>query len=74
MFCDSLNERINSKNSRIYNYKGKLILIIEEGIGLTEKESVEYYIKQGKNFNNQIFNEIWLILQTAGHYRIYQLK
>jgi len=43
MFCDSLNERINSKNSRIYNYKGKLILIIEEGIGLTEKESVEYY-------------------------------
>lgn len=74
MFCDSLNERINSKNDRIYNYTGKLILIIEEGIGLTEKESVEYYIKQGKNFNNQIFSEIWLMLQSSGHYRIYQLK
>ncbi len=74
MFGDSLNERINSKNDRIYNYKGKLVLIIEEGMGLTEKESVEYYIKQGKKFNNKVFDEIWLMLQSGGHYRIYPLK
>lgn len=73
MFCDSLNERINNKNNRQYNYKDKLFLIIEEGIGLTEKESVEYYIKQGKKFNNNIFDEIWLMLQSAGHYKIYLL-
>lgn len=73
MFCDSLNERINNKNNRQYNYKNKLFLIIEEGIGLTEKESVEYYIKQGKKFNNNIFDEIWLMLQSAGHYKIYLL-
>jgi AAA+ superfamily predicted ATPase len=73
MFCDSLNERINSKNEKEYNYTGKLFLIIEEGIGLTEKEAVEYYINQGKKFTNNIFNEIWLMLQSAGHYKIYLL-
>ncbi|GAB4112373.1 MAG: hypothetical protein Kow00103_01620 [Candidatus Caldatribacteriota bacterium] len=73
MFCDYLNERINSKNENNYNYSGKIILIIEEGIGLTEKEAVEYYLKQGKRFTNKIFQEIWLMLQSAGHYRIYQL-
>jgi len=74
LFCDSLNERINSKNNRPYNNRGILFLVIEEGIGLTEKEAVEYYIKQDKKFNNNIFNEIWLMLRSAGHYRIYQLK
>jgi hypothetical protein len=74
MFCDSLNERINNKSNRKYNYKGKLFLVVEEGIGLTKKEAVEYYIKQGKKATNNIFNEIWLMLQPAGHYKIYQLK
>jgi hypothetical protein len=48
--------------------------VVEEGIGLTKKEAVEYYIKQGKKATNNIFNEIWLMLQSAGHYKIYQLK
>jgi hypothetical protein len=74
MFCDSLNERINNKSNRKYNYQGKLFLVVEEGIGLTKKEAVEYYIKQGKKATNNIFNEIWLMLQSAGHYKIYQLK
>jgi len=73
MFCDSLNERINNKNEKEYNYTGKLFLIIEEGMGLTEKEAVEYYINQGKKFTNNIFSEIWLMLQSAGHYKIYLL-
>lgn len=73
MFCDSLNERINSKNEKKYNHTGKLFLLIEEGIGLTEKEAVEYYINQGKKFTNTIFSEIWLMLQAAGHYKIYLL-
>jgi len=74
MFCDYLNERINNKNEKNYSYSGKLILILEEGIGVTEKESIEYYMKQGKRFNNKIFKEIWFLLQSAGHYRIYQLE
>lgn len=73
MFCDSLNERINNKNEKKYNHTGKLFLIIEEGIGLAKKEAVEYYIYQGKKFTNNIFNEIWLMLQSAGHYKIYLL-
>lgn len=73
MFCDSLNERINNQNEKKYNHTGRLFLIIEEGIGLTEKEAVEYYINQGKKFTNSIFNEIWLMLQSAGHYKIYLL-
>ena len=73
MFCDSLNERINNKNEKKYNHTGKLFLIIEEGIGLTEKEAVEYYINQGKKFTNTIFDEIWLMLQLAGHYKIHLL-
>ena len=73
LFCDSLNERINSKNNKQYNYIGKLFLVIEESMGLTEKESVEYFIKQGKNFSNNIFEEIWLMVQSAGHYKIYRL-
>jgi len=74
MFCDSLNERINSKSNKKYNYKGKLFLVVEEGIGLTEKETVEYYINQEKKVTNNIFDEIWLMLQLAGHYKIYSLK
>ena len=73
MFCDSLNERINSKNEKKYNHTNKLFLIIEEGIGLTEKEAVEYYIDQSKKFTNNISSEIWLMLQSAGHYKIYLL-
>lgn len=73
MFCDSLNERINNKNEKKYNHTGKLFLIIEEGIGLTEKEAVEHYINQGKKFTNTIFDEIWLMLQLAGHYKIHLL-
>lgn len=73
MFCDSLNERINNQNEKKYNHTGRLFLIIEEGIGLTEKEAVEHYINQGKKFTNSIFNEIWLMLQSAGHYKIYLL-
>jgi len=73
MFCDSLNERINSKNNKKYNYTGKLFLVVVEGIGLTEKKAVEYYISQGKRFTNNVFYEIWLILQSAGHYKIYLL-
>src|SRR4030043_251526 len=52
---------------------GKLFLIVEEGVGLTEKEAVEYYINQGKKFSNNIFGEIWLMLQLAGHHKIYLL-
>ena len=73
MFCDSLNERINNKNEKKYNHTGKLFLIIEEGIGLTEKEAVKHYINQGKKFTNTIFDEIWLMLQLAGHYKIHLL-
>jgi len=73
LFCDSLNERINSKNNKQYNYTGKLFLVIEESMGLTEKESVEYFIKQGKKFSKNIFKEIWLMVQSAGHYKIYRL-
>lgn len=73
MFCDSLNERINNKSEKKYNPAGKLFLIIEDGVGLTEKEAVEYYINQGKKFTSAIFDEIWLMLQFAGHYKIYLL-
>jgi len=73
MFCDSLNERIKNKNLKKYHHNGKLFLIIEEGVGLTEKEAVEYYINQGKKFRNNVFDEIWLMLQSAGHYKIYLL-
>jgi len=73
MFCDSLNERINNKSEKKYNHTGKLFLIIEEGIGLIEKEAVEYYINQGKKYTNNSFKEIWLMLQSAGHYKIYLL-
>ena len=73
MFCDSLNERIKNKNIKKYHHNGKLFLIVEEGVGLTEKEAVEYYINQGKKFNNNVFDEIWLMLQSAGHYKIYLL-
>ena len=73
MFCDSLNERIKNKTEKKYNNAGKLFLIIEDGVGLTEKEAVEYYINQGKKFTNAIFDEIWLMLQFAGHYKIYLL-
>lgn len=73
MFCDSLNERINSKNNKKYNYTGNLFLVVAEGIGLTEKKAVEYYISQGKKFTNNVFNEIWLMLHSAGHYKIYLL-
>jgi hypothetical protein len=73
MFCDSLNERINNKNEKKYKYHGKLFLIVEEGVGLTEKEAIEYYVNQGKKFTNNIFDEIWLMLQLAGHYKIYLL-
>src|SRR5665648_850670 len=74
MFCDSINERKKNKNEKKYNRTGKLFLIVEEGIGLTDKEAVEYYINQGKKFTNNIFNEIWLMFQSAGHYKIYLLK
>jgi len=73
MFCDSLNERIKNKNEKKYNHTGKLFLIVEEGVGLTEKEAVEYYINLGKKYTNAIFDEIWLMLQLAGHYKIYLL-
>jgi len=73
MFYDSLNERIKNKNEKKYNHTGKLFLIVEEGVGLTEKEAVEYCINQDKKFANNIFDEIWLMLQLAGHYKIYLL-
>ena len=74
LFCDSLNERINSKSSIEYNFSGKIILLVEEGIGFTGKEAVDYFNQQGKNFENKIFDEIWLMLNLAGYYKIYQLK
>jgi hypothetical protein len=74
MFCDSLNERINNKSNKKYKYNGKLFLVVEEGIGLTEKKAVEYYIEQNKKNTNNVFDEIWLMLQLAGRYKIYQLK
>jgi hypothetical protein len=73
MFYDSLNERIKNKTEKKYNHQGKLFLIVENGVGLTEKEAAEYYINQGKKFTNTIFDEIWLMLQSAGHYKIYLL-
>ena len=51
-----------------------MILLVEEGMGLTGKETVTYFNQQGKNFENEIFDEIWLMLLSAGYYKIYQLK
>ena len=74
LFCDSLNERIDSKSNKVYNFNGKIILLVEEGMGLTAKEAVEYFFAQGNNCERNTFNEIWMMLNSAGHYRIYQLK
>ena len=74
LFCDSLNERINSKSNKKYQFTGRMILLVEEGMGLTGKEAVTYFNQQGKNFENEIFDEIWLMLLSAGYYKIYQLK
>jgi len=69
---DSINKIVIGKNEKEYNYNGKLFLLIYSRPGITDETEIEMYIQQYRNFENIIFDEVWLLLST-NHYKIYQL-
>lgn len=69
---DSINKIVIEKNKKEYDYDGKLFLLIYSRPAITDEKDIEVYIKQYRNFENIIFDEVWLLL-TNDHYKIYRL-
>ena len=69
---DNINKIVIEKNKKVYDYNGKLFLLIYSRPGITDEKDIEVYIKQFRYFENIIFDEVWLLLSND-HYKIYRL-
>jgi len=69
-----INNEIRKKiQQKSYDYKGKLFLLITSRPSITNKQEMRKYIKVYRNFKNNKFDEIWLIVNYDGEHKIYRL-
>lgn len=67
---NEIRKKIQQKN---YDYKGKLFLLITSRPAITNQQEMRKYIKAYRNFKNDKFDEIWLIVNYNGEHKIYRL-
>ena len=68
-----INKEIRKKIQKNYNYKGKLFLLVTSRPAITNKQEMERYIEAYRDFENNKFDEIWLMVNYDGEREIYKL-